>query len=632
MASLEEIRQTRLEKLELLKKQGINPYPATSKRDYALQEVVEKFDILEKEGKTISLVGRVMSLRIQGGLIFFHLFDGTAKFQGLLKKEEIDEKIFDLFSAVIDIGDFIEIHGTLFITQRGEKTLLVKEWIMLSKSLLPLPEKWHGLQDVEERYRHRYLDILMNPESRSIIELKQKFWDYISDHLKKHSFIEVETPVLEVTTGGAEANPFKTYHKDFDMEVFLRISVGELWQKRLLAAGLPRVFEIGRVYRNEGSSPEHTQEFTNLEFYAAYMDYKEGMAFTEEMLKGLAQEVFGTTKFTMRGFDVDFAGEWARIDYVETIEQKTGVHILKATEQDLMDKLQELKVTYEGNNRERLIDTLWKYCRKQIGGPVWLINHPKIVSPLAKAQPENPELTERAQLILAGAEAANGWSELNNPLDQRERFELQQKLIDRGDAEAMTPDWEFVEMLEHAMPPAFGLGLGERLFSFFVNKPLRETQTFPLMRPEDQGKNKKGKQTKVAVALINKEANMELWQKMNTIGHLTAAFGARKGTSLLKFNTIQTADEKNINLNIQHAIMIKEAPSNADIQKIITEAKEKGLEIAEFTREMLETTNDKKVAENTKAKNFSDIEFLGVLVFGDKDKVEEITKDFELLS
>ncbi len=227
MASLEEIRQARLEKLALLKKNGMNPYPAESQRDFSLSEVIEKFETLEKEGKTIHIVGRIMSLREQGGLIFFHLFDGTAKFQGLIKKEEIDEKLFDLFSHAIDIGDFVEVSGTLFITKRGEKTLAVKDWKILSKSLLPLPEKWHGLQDIDERFRKRYLDILMNPEVRDIIEKKAQFWKFTRDYLQNHGFVEVETPTLELTTGGAEATPFKTHHNDYDLDVYLRISVGD---------------------------------------------------------------------------------------------------------------------------------------------------------------------------------------------------------------------------------------------------------------------------------------------------------------------------------------------------------------------------------------------------------------------
>ncbi len=263
----------------------------------------------------------------------------------------------------------------------------------------------------------------------------------------------------------------------------MRISVGELWQKRLLAAGFERVFEIGRVYRNEGSSPEHTQEFTNLEFYAGYMDYRQGMEFTERMIKEVAKETFGTLEFETHGHKINLDQKWELIPYVDTIKKMLGVDVLTASDKELMKKLDELGVKYEGTNKERLMDSLWKHCRKQIVGPAWLVDVPKLVSPLSKAKPENSELTERVQLILAGAEMTNGFSELNDPIDQAERFEVQSKLIEKGDEEAMMPDDEFVEMLEHGMPPAFGFAYGERLFAFLVDKPLRETQLFPLMRP-----------------------------------------------------------------------------------------------------------------------------------------------------
>jgi lysyl-tRNA synthetase class 2 len=251
-----------------------------------------------------------------------------------------------------------------------------------------------------------------------------------------------------------------------------------------MAAGFPKTFEIGRVYRNEGSSPDHLQEFTNMEFYWSYADYKDGMKLVKELYRYIAMEVFGTTQFSTRGHTFDLADEWQEIDYVSKVEDVTGINVLQATEKDMKKKLDELGVKYEGDNRERLMDTLWKYCRKTISGPAFLINHPKLVSPLSKSLPENPELTERFQVLLAGSEVGNGFSELNDPLDQRARFELQEKLIARGDNEAMMPEWEFVEMLEHGMPPTCGFGFGERLFAFLVDKPIRETQLFPLVKPK----------------------------------------------------------------------------------------------------------------------------------------------------
>jgi lysyl-tRNA synthetase class 2 len=483
MASIEELRSTRLAKLEILKKYGMNPYPSKVPRTFCLADAKANFSEYEKERKEVSLAGRIMAIRGQGAIQFIVLYDGKARFQAVFKKDEIEEKLFNLFNDAIDIGDFISVTGTFFNTQRGEQSLLVKSWTIATKSILPLPEKWHGIKDDDERYRKRYLDILMNEELRDLFIKKAKFWDVTRNFLKDNGFLEVETPTLEVTTGGAEATPFKTHHNDYDLDVYLRISVGELWQKRLMSAGFPKTFEIGRVYRNEGSSPEHAQEFTNMEFYWSFADYNDGMELVREMYIKIAKEVFGTTKFTTRGHTFDLADEWIRIDYTEEIKKQTGIDILTATEKDMMNKLQDLKVNYEGQNKERLTDSLWKYCRKNISGPAFLINHPVLVAPLAKSV-ENKGIVQMFQPIIAGSELGRGFSELNDPIDQKQRFDNQQKLIDSGDTEAMMADHEFVEMLEHGMPPACGFGFGERLFAFLADKPLRELQMFPLMRPK----------------------------------------------------------------------------------------------------------------------------------------------------
>lgn len=484
MSSIDDLRNERLKKKKLLEEKGINPYPAETHRTDTIEVFLDRFSLYESGKDVISLAGRVMSMRGQGGLTFADIFDGTAKVQLVFKLDEMDADAYKLFVDAVDTGDFIEATGTAYTTQRGAQSLLISGWRMLTKSLQPIPDGWYGLKDDDERLRLRYLDILQNPELQALFKKKAKFWQSVRSFLIKEGFLEVETPTIEVTTGGAEARPFKTYHNDFDLEVYMRISVGELWQKRLLAAGFPKTFEIGRVYRNEGSSPEHLQEFTNMEFYAAYMDYNGGIALTERMIKEVVQETFGTLQFSTRGHSFDLSGEWERISYVDTVKEMTGIDVLTASEEDMRGTLTDLGVVYEGANRERLTDTLWKYCRKQISGPAWLVDVPKLVSPLAKAKPDNPQLTERVQLILAGAECTNGFSELNDPVDQAQRFAVQKALIEEGDEEAMMPDDEFVEMLEHGMPPAFGFGFGERFFAFLVDKPLRETQLFPLLKPK----------------------------------------------------------------------------------------------------------------------------------------------------
>jgi len=477
-------RDDRLRKLEELKKLGIATYPAKAKRDRLTADVLAEFNSLAETKEEFYIAGRLRSKREHGNLSFANLEDVSGNIQLALSKKDLGADSYKIFVKLIDIADFIQVKGYAFLTHKGEKSFFVLEWTLLTKALRPIPDAWYGLKDEEERLRKRYLDILLNPELREMFYKKSMFWDVTRDFMKRHGFFEVETPTIEVSTGGAEANPFKTHHDDFDMDVYMRISIGELWQKRLMAAGYERVFEIGRAYRNEGSSPDHLQEFTNMEFYWAYSDYEKGMKLNQELFQEIAIKVFGKTKFTSKGFEYDLAGEWPRIDYRDTVLERTGIDILSASEDEMRIKLEELEVKYEGANRERLIDTLWKYCRKSIAGPVFLINHPKIVSPLSKAREDNPELTERFQVIIAGSELSNGFSELNDPIDQRERFLVQEQLIDRGDKEAMMPDFEFVEMLEHGIPPTFGFGFGERLFAFMVDKPIRETTLFPLMKPK----------------------------------------------------------------------------------------------------------------------------------------------------
>jgi lysyl-tRNA synthetase class 2 len=325
----------------------------------------------------------------------------------------------------------------------------------------------------------------MNPETREMVEKRSKFWRATREFMLSKGFLEVETPVLENTTGGADARPFATHHNALDIDVYLRISMGELWQKRLMVAGLDKTFEIGRQFRNEGMSPEHLQDYTQMEFYWAYADYDDGMKLAEELYKYVAQETFGTQKFQIRGFEVDLGKPWERYDYAETIKKFTGVNILEADVVEIEKKLKELGIGYDrkGFNITRAIDNLWKYCRRQIGGPGFLVGVPEAVSPLAKRDDHNPKITQRFHPIIAGSELGNGYSELNDPVDQAERFQKQQDLREAGDDEAQMFDHEFVEALEHGMPPTCGFGFSERVFSFLMNKPARECQIFPLLRP-----------------------------------------------------------------------------------------------------------------------------------------------------
>lgn len=484
MSAQDEIRVEREKKLALLQAAGRDPYPSQTNRTHTIVDVLSKRVTLESGTTLIKVAGRILALRHHGGSAFADIFDGTDRLQLFLAKDELGETEFTLCIDTLDVGDFITATGVVFTTKRETMALKVSTWSMLTKSLAAIPSEHFGIKDEDERYRKRYLDLLLTEETRALFVKKALFWDVTRDFMKRYGFLEVETPTLEVTTGGAEARPFITHHNDFDMEVYLRISIGELWQKRLMAGGFDKTFEIGRAYRNEGTSPEHLQEFTNCEFYWAYADYRDGMKLVRELYIEIAQKVFGTTVFEARGHSFDLGGEWSEIDYVEEILKQTGVNVLTAAESEMAAKLEELGVSYDGQNRERLTDTLWKYCRKQIAGPAFLINHPKLVAPLAKARPDG-QTVEMFQPIIAGSEVGRGYSELNDPIDQHQRFEVQRALLEAGDDEAMMPDFEFVEMLEYGMPPTCGFGFGERLFAFLAGLPLRETQLFPLMRPKD---------------------------------------------------------------------------------------------------------------------------------------------------
>jgi lysyl-tRNA synthetase class 2 len=483
MSNIEDLRADRERKIARIQELGMNPYPAKANSTYTVAAVCSDFTALETAKNEISIAGRVLAFREHGAIAFMDVMDGTGKLQVFCSKEEMGEESFNQLLEVMSTGDFVEVTGPAYPTKRGTQAILVKKWRVLGKALQNIPTEHFGIKDEEERFRKRYLDLLLNQELRDMFVKKALFWDTIRDFMKRHGFLEVETPFFETTTGGAEARPFITHHNDYSIDGYLRISVGELWQKRLMAAGFPKTFEIGKVFRNEGSSPEHLQEFTNIEFYWAYADYRDGMKLVRELYIEIAQKVFGTTKFEARGHSFDLADEWHEIDYVSEVERQTGLNVLTASEDDMRAKLEELNVQYDGENRERLTDTLWKYCRKSISGPAFLINHPKLVAPLAKARADG-QTVELFQPIIAGSEVGKGYSELNDPIDQRQRFETQNKLLEAGDEEAMMPDWEFVEMLEYGMPPTCGFGFGERLFSFLAGKTIRETQLFPLMRPK----------------------------------------------------------------------------------------------------------------------------------------------------
>lgn len=475
----------RRNKIEELRRSHINPYPSRAHRTSTVADFLNVFDQRTPNNVPQTLTGRVRLKRIHGKIMFFQLQDGTGTLQVVLSVQDLTKERFDWSEHIIDVGDIIEVTGTPFVTKKGEQSLLGTNVALLSKAVRPLPDKWHGLKDEEARYRQRYLDLLMNPELKELFVKKSIFWHAMRSFLLQEQFIEVETPVLETTPGGADAEPFMTHHNALDIDVYLRISTGELWQKRLMVGGFDKTFEIGRQFRNEGMSPEHLQDYTQMEFYWGYADYTMGMELVQRLVQHVMQETFGTLTFTIDGKSIDCSGTWERIDYRDTIKKMLGVDCIEDTDAALRLAAQQRGIDVSSIvGRGRIIDALWKQCRKKIQGPVFLVNHPVDVSPLAKRREEDPRTVERFQIILAGSELGNGYSELNDPIDQRARFEEQSRLRDQGDAEAQMHDEDFVEALEYGMPPTCGFGVSERLFAVLMNKSVRECVLFPLLRPK----------------------------------------------------------------------------------------------------------------------------------------------------
>ncbi len=486
MSALEIIRQERLAKIDRMKEVGIDAYPAQVHRTHTIENFLADHDTLSNNDEAVTVAGRILSIRNQGGVVFCDLFDGSGKTQMVIKKDELPENTFDRFVDFADAGDIIEATGRAFTTKRGMKSLAITSWVMVAKSILPLPDEWYGIKDEDERYRKRYLDILLSKETADRIRRRSLFWNTIRSYLLERNFVEVETPVLETSTGGADARPFQTHHNALDIDVFLRISAGELWQKRLIVAGLPKVFEIGRIFRNEGMSFEHLQDYTQMEYYEAFKDYRQGMEMTKDLYRTIAKSVYGKTEFVIKDFTIDLAAEWQVYDYCALIHKEFSIHPLEASPEEIASTLANKHIPFDqaGFNRERGIDLLWKQLRKTLAGPGFLIGVPAFMEPLAKRSAENNLVVERFQVILAGSEMGKGFSELNDPVDQAGRFSHQQELREQGDDEAQMNDTSYVEALEYGMPPAFGFGVSERLFSFLEGVSVREAQIFPLMRPK----------------------------------------------------------------------------------------------------------------------------------------------------
>lgn len=485
MATLQDYRDERLRKLEELKSLGVNSYPAESHRTHMAQQVIDEFTQLE--GQKVTVAGRVMGIRKFGKLAFIVLRDMSGQVQLFLRAGEVAE--LDAERGILgmkqlpllDTGDFVEATGSVIKTQTGEISVGVETLRLLTKALRPMPTE---LTNVEERMRRRYVDMNVNQNVRDRFVRRSTFWQATRDYLNANDFIEVNIPVLEHTTGGADANPFVTHMDALDQDFYLRIS-HELPLKRLIGAGFEKVYDLGPRFRNENYSDEHLPEHIAMEWYWAYANWQDGMQFMEAMYKDVLQKTFGTLQFTLGDFKVDMDGKWEVWDYATVIRERYGVDVYNTTIEEVAAKLKENNLEVEKTDSiPRGIDKLWKNIRKDVAGPVWLVNTPKFISPLSKSNPDDDRVVQRFQPVIAGSELGNGFSELNDPIDQLNRFVEQQQMRDDGDDEAMMLDIDYVEMLEYGMPPACGWGWSERVFWIFEGVTAREGVPFPQLRQE----------------------------------------------------------------------------------------------------------------------------------------------------
>jgi lysyl-tRNA synthetase class 2 len=651
MATLKDFRDERLRKLEELKKLGVNPYPAKAARTHHTAEITEKFS--ELEGKQATVVGRIRSIRKFGKIAFLVIRDESGQVQLFWKTPESDKKpdyanselsIKDI--SLLDSGDFVECTGTVIRTQTGEISVEVGTLRLLTKALRPMPNDQEGFTDKEERLRRRYIDMNVNKDVHDRFVRRSKFWQAMREFLLGEGFVEINIPVLEHTTGGADANPFVTHMDALDQDFYLRIS-HELPLKRLIGAGYEKVFDIGPRFRNENYSDEHLPEHIAMEWYWAYADWHDGMAQFERMMKEVTQKTWGTTKFKVRGFEVDFAAKWQVLDYSSVIKEQYGIDVFHCTLEEVSAQLKKHALEVEKtDNVARGIDKLWKKVRAETAGPAWLINTPRFISPLAKTNLDNPDTVQRFQAVIAGSELLNAYSELNDPLDQLNRFLEQQAMRDAGDDEAQMLDIDFVEMLEYGMPPTCGFGISERVFWFLEGVTAREGVPFPQLRsdtdevtkaiyPEVFDAKKRGHGTerpqdfsKRIVSVVRKD--LEPWRVANAVAHMQAIIGTKVPNHVLTSGeSFVGTDNVAIPRNSQYPIIIMRADEK-QLHKIYENVKKAGLPYHVFIKEMQDTTSDAEIVTALSTQAIKDTQFFGVSFFADNEQADTLTKGLQL--
>ncbi len=653
MANLKELRDERLRKLDELKKLGFNPYPAKAHRTHKAQEIITKFDVLS--GQKATVAGRIVSIRKFGKLAFIVLKDASGSVQLFLRDGDIEQSrsadgVVGLEHLnLLDSGDFIEATGEVVKTKTGEISVAIKTLRLLTKSLRSMPTAQEGFTNKEERLRHRYIDTNVNQNVYERFLRRSTFWQATRDFLNQEGFNEINIPILEQTTGGADANPFVTHMDALDQDFYLRIS-HELPLKRLLGGGYEKVYDIGPRFRNENYSDEHLPEHVAMEWYWAYADWRDGMALTQRMIRYIADKTWGTRTFTLaNGLSIDLgqdSEDWPRISFVKLLHDRYGLDVHTCTLEQAVAQLKKIGGEVEKiDNRSRVIDKLWKKIRVEIAGPAFLVDIPDFLQPLAKLQADDPRLTEQFNLMLGGTEACKAYSELNDPVDQLERFVKQQEMRNAGDDEAMMLDIDFVEMLEYAMPPACGYGHSERILWMLEGVTAREGVIFPQLRRETDESVKKiypevwelqqsahherpqNFERKITL-LVNKE--LEPWQMANAVAHMSGYFGNNIAkTEFVTADMFITKDGKPLPRNSQYPIIIKRA-NEKDLHKVLQKAREAHLKHHVFIKEMQDTNIDADIVNTLSSKAEDEVIFFGLGLFGSSEEVDGLTKHFQL--
>jgi len=622
---LEEIRQARLAKLQKLRDLGIDPYPAKYSRAH-----ISISSARDQVGQTVSVAGRLWRLREHGNVVFADLRDPAGQIQLLFQKKTLVDK-FSLLK-LLDVGDFLGVEGSVITTSAGEITVDVSYFEILGKSIRPLPDEWHGLKDVEERFRKRYLDLLLNPDVKKRFDVRTIVIRETRNYLDDLGFFEVETPMFHPLYGGANARPFTTHMHALDTDFYLRIAF-ELYLKRLVVGGYDKVYEIGRDFRNEGLDHSHNPEFTMIEWYEANADYHRVMDVTEGLFKHLAQKIYGTTAMQVDAATVEIGSSWPRIPMTDLIAKHLSINVQDLSQKELVDYCRKNAVEVLGGETsgQLIFDIFDKKVAKDLIEPTWVIDYPGDVSPLSKPHRTKPGFVERFEGYIGGREICDGWSELTDPAVQRARWEFDTQAVRRDKAEAQSVDEDFLEAMEYGLPPLGGIGIGmDRLTMFFTNTwSIKEVILFPTLRPESAQASTKSRQdfTQKLVVVINPD--LPAWQVMNTSAHIAAFLGNKMSADFDTGKYFTTKDGANLPRNTQYPIVTLTA-SPSQLKHLMAEVRKTNLLYIGYVPEMMVTTDDKKLAGLLAAKDDFEIDYAGIGLFGPKNEVDALTQKYPL--